>query len=155
MKESLRTRLLRWGFNCFPAYRRTGARLTYIADDWTEVRIKLALKWTTRNYVGTLFGGSMYGAVDPIYMVMFIKLLGPAYVVWDQAASIEFRKPGRGVLTARFCIGQEEIDDLRRRLADGRPLTRTYTVSLCDADGDVCMQADKTLYFRKREPGAG
>lgn len=50
--------------------------------------------WRTRNYVGTIFGGSLYGALDPI-MIMLIKLLGPEYEVWDKAASIRFRRPGR------------------------------------------------------------
>ena len=77
MAESRRTRLQRWRFNFFPAYRGAGARITYIAADWREVRIKLPLNWLTRNYVGTIYGGSMYGAVDPIYMIMLIRLLGP------------------------------------------------------------------------------
>ena len=54
------------GFNFFPAYRGFGARITYIADDWRAVHIKLPLIWRMRNYVGTLFGGSMYAAVSPI-----------------------------------------------------------------------------------------
>ncbi|TKJ27722.1 MAG: DUF4442 domain-containing protein, partial [Chloroflexi bacterium B3_Chlor] len=40
MPESLKTRLMRWGFNLYPAYRGTGARITYIAGDWREVRIR-------------------------------------------------------------------------------------------------------------------
>jgi hypothetical protein len=35
--------------------------------------------WRTRNYVGTIFGGSMYSAVDPIYMVMLTRRLGKDY----------------------------------------------------------------------------
>jgi len=31
MPESLKSKLLRWGFNLFPAYCSTGARITYIA----------------------------------------------------------------------------------------------------------------------------
>ena len=54
MSESWQTRLRRWGFNFFPAYRGTGARITYIAADWREVRIRLPLSWRTRNYVGTI-----------------------------------------------------------------------------------------------------
>ncbi len=117
MNESIRPRLLRWGFNLFPPYRRTGARITYIAGDFGEVRIKLPLNWKTRNYVGTIFGGSMYGAVDPIYMIMFIKLLGPKYIVWDKAATIRFRKPGRTTLYARFTVAKQEIEAIRRELS--------------------------------------
>ena len=64
MPESWSSRLLRWKFNLFPAYRGTGARIAYIADDFHEVRLRLPLSWRTRNAVGTIFGGSMYGAVD-------------------------------------------------------------------------------------------
>jgi hypothetical protein len=56
---------MRWGFNFFPAFRGTGARITYIAGDYREMRVELPLNWRTRNYVGTIFGGSLYGAVDP------------------------------------------------------------------------------------------
>ena len=95
MPESWQTRFARWAFNWFPAYRGTGAPVTYIAADWREVRIRLPLNWRTRNYVGTIFGGSLYGAVDPIYMIMLIKALGPDYIVWDKAATIRFLRPGR------------------------------------------------------------
>ena len=35
-------------------------------------------------------------AVDPIYMLMLLKILGPEYIVWDKSANIRFRKPGKG-----------------------------------------------------------
>ena len=119
MPESLRSKLARWGFNLFPAYRGTGARITYIADDYREVRIELPLSWRTRNYVGTIFGGSMYAAVDPVYMIMLIKTLGPGYIVWDKAASIRFRKPGRTKLYAHFHMPPEELDAIRASLTPG------------------------------------
>ena len=37
---------------------------------------KVPLNWRTRNYVGVIFGGSMYGAIDPLYMMMLINRLG-------------------------------------------------------------------------------
>ena len=90
MSESWSTRLDRWKFNLFPAYRGTGGRVTYIRGDWSEVRIVVPLSWRTRNYVGTIYGGSLYGAVDPIYMLMLMRSLGPEYVVWDKAAAIRY-----------------------------------------------------------------
>src|SRR5260370_31069378 len=104
MPESSASRWMRWKLNLFPAYRGTGARATYIADDFAEVRVKLPLSWRTRTLVGTIFGGSLYAAVDPVYMIMLIHLLGREYVVWDKAATIRFRKPGRSTLTATFKI---------------------------------------------------
>ena len=144
----MNARLLRWVFNVFPAYRGTGARVTYIADDFSEVRVKLPLSWRTRNYVGTIFGGSMYGAVDPMYMIMLIQLLGRDYVVWDKAATIRFRKPGRTTLYATFNIDAAELDAVRAAAAGGVPVDRTYTVHLVDRDGVVHAEIEKVIYIR-------
>jgi acyl-coenzyme A thioesterase PaaI-like protein len=151
MPESLRTRLNRHAFNLFPAYRGTGGRVAYIARDWSEVRVRVPLNRRTRNYVGTIFGGSMYGAVDPIYMLMLIKILGPAYVVWDKAAAIRFRRPGRSTLHARFVIDAAELQAIHAALGTARSVERVYTVELTDADGLVHATVEKTLYIRKKE----
>ncbi len=149
MPESWTTRRTRWGFNLFPAWRGTGARVTYIAADWREVRVQLPLSWRTRNYVGTIFGGSLYGAVDPMYMIMLIHVLGPAYTVWDKSATIRFRKPGRSTLYARFRLDDEEIEKIRRLLETAPSIDRVYTVELADASGAVHASVEKTIYIRK------
>jgi acyl-coenzyme A thioesterase PaaI-like protein len=151
MRESLKTKLRRWGFNLFPAYRGTGARLTYVADDFTEIHVRLPLSWRTRNYVGTIFGGSMYGALDPIYMVMLIKQLGRDYVVWDKAATIRFRRPGRTTLRARFRVGPEEVAAIKAELAGRKSLDRVYRVELVDDAGKVHAEVEKTIYIAKRK----
>lgn len=140
---------MRWGFNLFPAFRGTGARITYISGDFREVHVKLPLNWRTRNYVGTIFGGSLYGAVDPHYMIMLIKILGPGYVVWDKAATIRFKKPGRGTLYARFLISEEEIAEIRRLLETEPSIDRVYRAELKSVDGVVHAVVDKTLYIRR------
>ncbi|HSN74982.1 MAG TPA: DUF4442 domain-containing protein [Anaerolineae bacterium] len=150
MTESWNTRLRRWGFNFFPAYRGTGARFTYIAGDWREVRIKLPLNWRTRNYVGTIYGGSMYGAVDPIYMVMLINLLGPEYIVWDKAACIRFMKPGKTTLYAHFVINEAETNAIKAALADQPAIDRVYQIELVDRDGVVHASVEKTIYLRRK-----
>lgn len=142
---------MRWGFNLFPAFRGTGARVKYISGDWREVHVELPLNWRTRNYVGTIFGGSLYGAVDPHYMIMLIKILGPDYVVWDKAATIRFKKPGRAALYARFLIPEEEIAMIRRLLETQPSIDRVYRVELVDAHGVVHAEVEKTVYIRRRD----
>ena len=80
------------------------------------MRLELPLSWRTRNYVGTIFGGSIYSAVDPIYLLMLIRRLAPDFIVWDKAARIEFLKPGRETLHARFVINDAELAAIRTAL---------------------------------------
>ncbi|WP_121741325.1 DUF4442 domain-containing protein [Natronorubrum halophilum] len=153
MFASLRSRLYRLGFNCVPAYRGTGGRVTYVAPDWQEIRVKLPLSWRTRNYVGTIFGGSIYAAVDPFYMMMLLKTLGDVYVVWDKEADIRFKKPGQETLYARFRLSDEELEAIRAELAvEGtESIDRHYTVDLVDANGTVHATVRKTIYISTDE----
>lgn len=154
MPESFKTRLMRWSFNWFPAFRGTGGRITYIASDFSEVRVKVPLNLRTRNYVGTIFGGSMYGAVDPVYMIMLMHRLGSNFIVWDKAASIRFLKPGRKTLFATFRVADDEIEQVKALAAPGASFDRHYTVELVDADGTVCAQVEKTLYIKRKNSDA-
>lgn len=151
MPESLKRKAQRWGFNFFPAYRGTGGRLTYIADDFHEIHVKLPLSWRTRNYVGTTFGGSMYGAVDPLFMVMLIKILGKDYVVWDKAATIRFKRPGRETLYAKFKIEPHEVEQIKDELTRSKSIDRIFRVSLVNDAGKVHAEIEKTLYFARNE----
>jgi len=150
MSESWRTRIDRWKFNLFPAYRGTGGRVTYIRHDWREVRVELPLSWRTRNYVGTIYGGSLYGAVDPMYMLMLIKNLGPDYVVWDKAATIRFRRPGRSLLTATFLLDQKVLDEIRTEITQAPKVDRVLTVNLIDQAGLVHAEVEKTIHISHR-----
>ena len=150
MAESFKSRIRRWAFNFFPVYRRIGARITYISGDLREIHVKLPLNWKTKNYVGTIFGGSMYAAVDPVYMIMFINLLGPEYIVWDKAAKIQFKRPGRSTLQAKFKIQKAELNYIRKTLKAQNKLDRTYQIELIDEEGTVCAVVEKIIHFKKK-----
>ena len=151
MPESIKTRINRWIYNFYPVYRRTGARIDYIDKSWKEIRISVPLRIWTRNYYGTISGISMFGGVDPIYMVMLIKLLGPEYVVWDKKATIQFIKPGKDKLFARFKLDDAELNLIRATLESKASVTRTYHVELTDKSGTVCASVDKEIHMKKRQ----
>lgn len=150
MPESFASKLDRWKFNIFPAYRGSGARVMYISDDYREMRVKIPLSWRTRNYVGTIYGGSMYAGIDPIYMLMLIKTLGSKYIVWDKAAKIRFKRPGKETLFAEFLLTEEELSKIKSLLEMQKSVDRIYNVELKDKNGKVHCLIEKTLYIAKK-----
>jgi len=148
--ETWSSKVARWRFNYFPAYWGTGAKLTYLAHDWSEVRVCVPLSWRTHNYVGTIFGGSLYGAIDPIYMLMLIKILGPDYIVWDKSAMIQFKRPGRKALYATFRISPEEIASIKKELMSQSSINRAFSIDLVDHKGRVHTSCEKLIYIRKK-----
>jgi acyl-coenzyme A thioesterase PaaI-like protein len=150
MPENFTTKIERFKFNFFPAYRGSGGRIAYISDDYHEIHIKLPLNWRTKNYVGTIFGGSMFAATDPIYMVMLIKILGSDYLVWDKSTNIRFKRPGKTTLFAKFLITPEEISEIKEQLETTKSIDKVYKIELKDEKGKVHAIIEKTLYLSKK-----
>jgi hypothetical protein len=83
-------------------------------------------------------------------MIMLIHRLGPGYEVWDKAATIRFRKPGRATLTARLALPAGEEEAIREALRGARSVDRTYRIELTDAAGVVHAEVDKVVHVRLR-----
>jgi hypothetical protein len=56
--------LLRRVMNLWPPYLGAGICVRRIADDWSEVVVKLRDRLANRNFVGTHFGGSLFAMTD-------------------------------------------------------------------------------------------
>ncbi|NJA88602.1 DUF4442 domain-containing protein [Rhodocyclus tenuis] len=150
-----RPALFRFGLNLFPAYRATGGRVVAVAPDMLGARVRLPLGWRTCNGAGTTFGGSLYAATDPLFALLLAVNLGPDYVVWDKAASIRYRRPGRATLFADFRISVEDLRVVRETVAREGRCDRHFHVDFCDAEGVVHAGIDKTVYIGRRHPPSG
>jgi len=150
-KENLNSIIKRISLNFFPAYRATGAKIIFISDDWKEVHIKLGLNWITKNYVGTVFGGSIYGALDPIYMVQLINILGKEYIVWDKSANVKFIKPIKNDVFAKFLITEDLIDNIKEKIKNDKKYTITLKVNFQDNDGVIYSEVEKIIYIADKK----
>ncbi|MEO9804157.1 MAG: DUF4442 domain-containing protein [Reichenbachiella sp.] len=144
-------RVFKLMFNIFPGFRRTGAKMIKASDDFHYAKIKLPLNYKTRNYVGTIYGGSMYSCADGIYMVQLINILGKDYVVWDKSASIRFRRPGNTTLFAEFIISKEFIIKIKEEISELKEKDYTLKVELMDEKGVVYAEVEKVLYIASKE----
>jgi len=146
-----RSRKLRRFIRLYPPYLGAGVRVTHIAADFRRVEVEMPLRFYNRNYVGTHFGGSLYSMVDPFYMLMLINILGPDYIVWDKAANIRFKRPGKGVMKAVFELTEAKIAEIRAT-ADTQPKVEPlFQVLIKDEEGKVVAEVDKLLYVKKKE----
>ncbi|UXY53259.1 MULTISPECIES: DUF4442 domain-containing protein [Pseudomonas] len=143
-----KARFLRWALNIYPPYLGAGVRVRQISADFRLVRVKLALGWYNRNYVGTQFGGSLYSMTDPFFMLMLMNLLGRDYIVWDKAASIDFVSPGKGPVYAEFRIDDALLARIRQHTADGEKYLPELHVDVRDGEGTLVARVHKTLYVR-------
>jgi acyl-coenzyme A thioesterase PaaI-like protein len=144
-KQQLMLRLV----NIWPPFAATGINVRWGAE-MKSVNVTMKLRPWNRNFVGTHYGGSLYSMCDPFYMLMLITNLGPEYIVWDKAANIRFRRPGKGTVRAEFRLTDAQLDDIREQLKTLPKYEPTYTVEVKDDKGEVVAEVQKTLHIRKK-----
>lgn len=144
--------LLRRGMNMWPPFWGAGIKVEEISEDYRRVQVRLKLGLTNRNSMGVHFGGSLFSMTDPFFMIMIQENLGKAYIVWDQAAKIEFLKPGRGTVRAKFELLQSQIDELITLAASGEKVLKDFVVEVIDEENDIVTRIVKTIYVRKKRP---
>ena len=137
-KETWKSRFLRWKINRFRAFRGTGGKIIYLHPDLNEVHLKLPLNKKTVNTNGTIFGGSMYGAVEWFPPILIMLLLGPEYIAWNKESRIKFLRPGTDTLYARFQMSSSELIRIRTGFVDSDKVNREYKISLIDKYKTVC-----------------
>ena len=144
-------RHMRMLMNLWPPFLGAGIRVKRLTPDWTEIDVEIKLRWWNRNYVGTHYGGSLYSMADPFFMLMLIQNLGKDYIVWDKSASIRFKKPGRGTVSASFRLAEEQVREIKQALSSEEKIERVFTVEVKDESGLVIAQVEKLLHIRREE----
>lgn len=139
------------GFNLSPMYRRTTARIVHVSTDLKEVKIKIALSYKNKNYVGAIFGGSMFAATDPIYMIQLIQILGDDYVIWDKAATINYKHPAKETLFCDFIFTDEEIEAIKKRIQTEHEITIEKTTHLTNTKNKIFAEVIKIVYIAEKK----
>ncbi len=147
----LKRRLMLAFFSWYPPYAGAGIRVVTKQPERGLYEAEMRLRSWNRNYLGTHFGGSLYSMCDPFYLLILSDQLGPDYVVWDKAASIRFRRPGRGRVRARFEVSPAAVAEIRRRVEAEGKVEPTFSTQVLDDAGQVIAEVEKVLHVRRRD----
>src|SRR6202020_2535552 len=131
--------LRRW-INLWPPFLGAGIRVKRIAPDMKAADVEMKLRWSNANYVSTHFGGSLFALTDAFYMLMLMANLGRDYIVWDKAATIRYRKPGKGTVRAEFRLINSQLDDIRDKLKTLPKYEPVFNVEVKDEQGTVIAE---------------
>ena len=153
LSKQQRRKQLRRLIRFYPPFLGAGVRVKHISEDMRTIEVHLPLRFWNRNYVGTHFGGSLYTMCDPFFMLILINNLGPDYVVWDKAATIRFKKPGKGLVKAVFHIPAEKIEEIRAHADAQGKIEPLFQTVVTDDQGNVIAEVDKLLYVRRKKAG--
>jgi acyl-coenzyme A thioesterase PaaI-like protein len=133
----------------YPPILFSGIRVRRLKSELPTYETSMKLRFFNQGIRKTHFGGSLYSMTDPFFMLILMEVLGSGYNIWDQAGSIEFVKPARRKVTARFEISLNEIENLKRQAALGESVRPIFEVEITDDLGQLIAKVSKTVYVRK------
>ncbi|MBF02535.1 MAG: DUF4442 domain-containing protein [Flavobacterium sp.] len=137
-------------FNLSPMYRRSCGKILTVSEDLHQVKVVIRLSYKNKNYVGSMFGGSLFAATDPIYMIQLMQILGKEYVVWDKATEIKFKRPVYKKAYVTFQFTPDEIQYIMERVAQEKEMDLIKLLNITDADGKVYTEIAKTIYISSK-----
>lgn len=150
--------IYKYGFNLSPMYRRSTGRIINVSDDLHSVTVRIKLSYKNVNYVGSIFGGSLLSATDPIFMIQLLNILDSNYVVWDKETTIQFKRPAKETCFVDFIFTTDEIEQIKKDVALNKQIDLIKDIQITNKDKSVVFAelsktiyiADKAFYKEKR-----
>ncbi|WBX74990.1 DUF4442 domain-containing protein [Tenacibaculum ovolyticum] len=140
--------IFKYGFNISPMYRRSTGKIIEVSDDLLDVKVKIPISYKNKNYVGSIFGGSLFSATDPIFMIQLMNILGNDYVVWDKSASIKFKRPAKENSYVDFIFTEDEIEQVKERVVREKEIDLIKNIKITNKDtSTVYAEVSKTIYI--------
>ena len=137
-------------WNIWPPFMGAGIHIKKVSADYRYMRVEMPLRFYNANFVGTQYGGSMFSMTDPFYMVMLIRNLGSAYIVWDKSASIRYVKPGKTRVHAIFELTPQLLEDIKAAVQKDGKVDWNFKVEVKDEADQLIAEVEKVLYIKKK-----
>ena len=138
-------KLLEW----FPPFWFMGVKVTYIASDYRTLTVRLPVRWYGKNVYGTLFGGFLCAASDPLPLLLCERIF-PGIQGWTRMHKVEFLKPARDTLTLKLEIAQKDIDAIQADIDRERESNYTFKYSFRDQREREIARVETTVFLRKK-----
>lgn len=142
--------IFKYGFNWSPMYKRSVGRVKFISRDLHIVKVEIPLNYKNKNFVGSMFGGSMLSATDPIYMIQLMQILGDDFVVWDKEATIKYIRPAREKVYITFEFTTDEIEAIKKDVELNNEIDYVKEVNILTKQNKLIAKLDKTMYVAQK-----
>lgn len=114
--------------------------------------IKINKSLLNRNINGTIFGGTIFAAVDPIHTLLLDQIFRregiKKTVTWLKSAKIEYLKPAAKSLHFSVRIPEQDIQTAIQEVKAAGKIVNTFEILLYDRDGLLCARSSNEIYIR-------
>jgi hypothetical protein len=150
----LKSGFARFLINLYPPMLFNGVRVLYISKDFTSLKLRIRRTLFTRNHSGSIFGGSLFSAVDPFYALMFWQIFQQEEIncsTWLKSAEIKYLKPANKKLYASLFISEEEKKQALLTIKSQGRFDAHYTIYLVDKEGFKYVEIKQLITLKNKK----
>lgn len=148
----LSERSLTWVMRLYPPFLFQRIWVRRFLPGFRGVDVKVNYSVLNRNSNGSIFGGTIFSATDPLYALLFGQLMRRRgfnnVIVWLKSAQIQYLKPARTALEVQIRISDDTVAEAEETLRHVGKFVRVFHIELVDRSGEVCAIADNEVYIR-------
>ena len=128
-------------------------RITFIADDFYEIQVRLKHSFWNQNPNKSVWGGSIASALDPFFPVMMKQIIlrrGISTDFFSKAIHVEFVRKVETNIFFQFNITEQEVINAEKMLYNDGKYEGWHFVSGVDTKGNICVNGKVQVYLKKR-----
>jgi hypothetical protein len=149
-------RTLKLGLSLYPPFLFQRISILKFHKGFLGMDVKIAKSLFNKNYNGSIFGGTIYCATDPVYAILFDQYLqrkGYKVRVWLKSASIQYLKPGRSSLYFTVYLTEDMLKEAIDALDTVGKFVKAYPINITNKQGDLCATVMNEVYIRNLHLG--
>jgi len=147
----LKSSIARFLINLYPPMIFNGVRVIHVAEDYTALKLRIRRTFLTRNHSGSIFGGSLFSAVDPFYALLYWQIFQHENIhcsTWLKSAEVKYLKPANTKLFANLFISEEEKNNALSTIKEKGRFDAHYTIYLVDKQGVKYVEVKQLITLK-------
>ncbi|HLS96351.1 MAG TPA: YiiD C-terminal domain-containing protein [Sphingobacterium sp.] len=148
----LSPKALKWVLRFYPPFFFQRIWVQKVHADFRQIDIVIRKSLLNMNINRTIFGGTIFSAVDPIHTLLLDQLLRRAgigkTVTWLKSAKIEYLKPATRHLSFSVRLHDDEVRETLDEVKNKGKVIKTFDIHILDRDGLLCARSNNEIYIR-------
>lgn len=144
--------LLKWVLRTYPPFLFQRIWVQRVHEDFKGIDVKIRKSFLNINSNKTVFGGTIFSALDPIHSILFHLILKQnglkKSIAWLKSAKINYLKPGTTDLYYSVVINDDDIEEAKYEIKKNGKIVKTFTTEVFDKTGLKCAVCENEIYIR-------
>lgn len=152
-KRKYSSKSLKRAMNLFPPLLVNRIRITEADSDFKKLRVTIKYSWLNKNIQKSIFGGSIFSAIDPFYAVMYWQIFNTRnipMVIWIKKAEIDYIKTATSNLYMDFELKENDIENAISALKENKKYEVWHTVKVYNSNHEICTESRVLVYIQNK-----